>query len=135
MVSRIFKESIKEAIQLGSKELSSRYLRAALTDVTPEMVPQLVEILGSSDFVQRILLTLPLEVKEPEVISETLLEALKSSHFRALSENLRTPIPLSAWVRGFSSIWEERLQARGLAPAGDLVAKVVSQILSAMLEV
>lgn len=108
---------------------------AALENVDSQAAAKLAEALRSDDLVGRLLLALPGGDADPNLYAQTLREALLDPQFEALSVNLVHPIPFVGWVRGFASIWEEKLQKAGSTLTASRTSEVLMQLLSAMLEV
>jgi hypothetical protein len=107
---------------------------AALENVGRAQALKLKEILGSGDFIGRLVIALPIGA-DVATLDQTIKDALADHQFDALSENLKSPLPFNAWVRSFATLWEEKLHQAGLTPAASQLANTLMQLLSAMLEV
>ena len=127
------KQQIKLFTTLDRKVVKS-YLRIALAEVTPDSVDQVIECLKSEDLAERLLIALPESQGNPNLV-ETIAAVLESSPFKALSTDLGTSRPLTTWVDGFVSLWEEKLVPLGIQVSAGRLSQVLSQILSAMLEI
>jgi hypothetical protein len=107
---------------------------AALDNVDQSTAKELAKVLDSADLVGRLLIAMPMDSPDPKGLGQTLQEALQDPQFQALSTHMKEPMPFTAWVRGFSALWEEKLQQAGLSPTAGQLSEVLLQILPAMLE-
>lgn len=136
MIDQKLKQHIRNLVVSGRKLEATRALRiATIETVDSQMASKLSEALMSDDLAGRVLLALPMPDVDPKVLAQTLRDAVADPQFESLSSHLKEPLPYAAWVRGFSTVWEEKLKAASLSPTAGQAAEVLMQLLSAMLEV